>query len=214
MAGDNYSRYGPKKSAPPTTKKAKRAKKAETKDLIPGSAEAEDAGLAATQRTEAARLAQIVNLLIGGYSLAQIGIATGMTADEVDRLIQADGARYVRNQPQLRVFMRNWLSSRYTALLDSTFSHATDDNDPKQLEYQDRVLRTLDSLRKLHGVDVPTQTEIKIEAAPENVEAMVRALSASRGQGYDMEVFDVEVEEVDSEVEADGEDFGSEDRTA
>lgn len=167
----------------------------------------------------AARLAQVVNLHIAGYSLADIGKAIGASADEVDRMLSADAARYVRSQPALRTYVRNWISERYTMLLESDWEWATaaapkpgdptaldEHGRPKPFDYdtklahQDRVLRVLDSMRKLHGADAPTQTEVKVEAAPEAVEKLVNSLAAASGLGYDDTIFDVEV--VEDAVEA------------
>lgn len=150
----------------------------------------------ALEKAKAQQLAQIVNLHIAGYSLAQIGQAIGATADEVDRMLATDTARYVRSQPALRVFVRNYVSEKYTALLESVWDQAVDKTHPRQLENQDRAVRLLDSMRKLHGADAPVQTEITVDAAPEAVEKMVAALSASQGLGYDADIFDV----VDAEV--------------
>lgn len=150
----------------------------------------------ALEKVNAQRLAQIVNLMIAGYSLTDIGNQIGATADEVDRLLQRDMSRYVRSQPALRVYVRNYLSSRYTELLDSVYDQATDRNGPNQLEYYDRALRTLKEMGDLHGAKAPVQTEVKVDAAPEAVEKMVQAISQAQGVGYDDSIFDV----VDAEV--------------
>lgn len=148
------------------------------------------------ERAKAQRLAQVVNLHIAGFSLAQIGDAIGASADEVDQMLASDAARYVRSQPALRTYVRNWISQRYTKMLDADWEQATDKGHPHKLEHQDRVLRILDSMRKLHGADAPVQTEVKIDAAPEAVERLVSQLAASQGLGYDDSVFDV----VDAEL--------------
>jgi hypothetical protein len=150
----------------------------------------------ALARTEAQRLAQIVNLQIAGYSLADIGAQIGASADEVDRLLQRDAQRYVRNQPALRVYVRNWISARYSAMLEADWEEASDKSSPKKLETQDRVMRILDRMAKLHGADAPVQTEVKVDAAPEAVEKLVQVLAAQSGHGYDASVFDI----VDAEV--------------
>lgn len=139
----------------------------------------------------AAMLAQIVNLHIAGYTFEQIGQAVGVSADEIDRLIHTNATQYIKNQPQLRVFVRNWVSAKYTQLIEANWDKATDPDSALKLENQDRVIRVLDSMRKLHGADAPTQTEIKVEAAPEAVEKMVQALAAGQGLGYDTGIFDV-----------------------
>lgn len=147
-------------------------------------------------QTQAQRLAQIVNLHIAGYSLADIGEAIGATESEVDRLLTQDAARYVRSQPALRTYVRNFISSKYTSLLEAVWDEATDKTHIHKLENQDRALRILDRMAKLHGADAPTQTEVTVEAAPEAVEKLVNALAATHGLGYDVDVFDV----VDGEV--------------
>lgn len=146
-----------------------------------------------------ARLAQIVNLHIAGFSLAQIGESIGASAEEVDRMLSQDAARYVRNQPALRTYVRNWISDRYMKMIEADWDQATDAHNPHKLEHQDRVDRFLKSMAKLHGADAPTQSEVKIEAAPEAVESLVNALAAGQGLGYDDTIFDV----VDAEVISD-----------
>lgn len=149
----------------------------------------------------AVRLAQIVNLHIAGYSLTQIGASVGATAEEIDRLLQQDTARYVRSQPALRTYVRNWVSRRYLKMIEADWSAASDAGHTDKLEHQDRVMRMLDRMAKLHGAEAPTQTEVKVDAAPEAVEKLVAALAAGRGLGYDESVFDVpENDIVDAEV--------------
>ena len=182
-------------------KKKTRKKKGATPAKVPGqgartAAAKKRAADQALEKANAARLAQIVNLMIAGMSLADIGASIGASAEEVDRLLQRDAARYVRNQPQLRVYVRNWISERYTKMLDADWDQATDPNGKDKLEHQDRVFRILDGMRKLHGADAPTQTEVTVDAAPEAVEKLVQALSEQSGLGFDTSIFDV----VDAEV--------------
>lgn len=151
----------------------------------------------------AKRLAQIVNLHIGGYTLAQIGAAIGATEAEVDRMINAETARYVKNQPALRTFVRNFLSEKYLGLLDATFDQAKDKTHPKQLEYVDRVNKVLAQMGRLHGAEAPTQAEVKVESAPEAVEAVVRAIAAASGRGYDTDIFDLDEDDIhEAQVQA------------
>lgn len=142
------------------------------------------------ERDNAVRLAQIVNLQIAGYSLAEIGIQIGATPEEVDRMLTQDATRYVRTQPALRTYVRNYISGKYTKLLDAVWEEATDKNNPKKLDNQDRALRILKEMQNLHGAAAPVQTEIKIETAPEAVEKLVTALSRAQGYGYDDDIFD------------------------
>lgn len=143
------------------------------------------------QKQRAAQLAQIVNLHIAGFSLADIGASIGATAEEVDRMLQEDTARYVRTQPALRTYVRNYLSGKINELIAADWEEATDRDHPSKLENQDRVLRMIDRLAKLHGADAPVQSEVKVEAQPEAVEKMVEVLSRAQGVMYDDSVFDI-----------------------
>lgn len=153
------------------------------------------------ERAKAQQLAQIVNLHIAGYSLSQIGAQTGYTAQEIDDMLARDAARYVRSQPALRVYVRNWISERYQKMIEADWETAVDKQSPARLENQDRVIRLLNQMSKLHGAEAPVQTEVKIETAPEDVDKMVQRLSAAQGMGYDMAVFD---DIVDAEVVSEG----------
>lgn len=156
---------------------------------------AEEQQLAAAAKANAVQLAQIVNLHIAGFSLAEIGAQIGATADEVDRMIQSDAARYVRNQPALRTYVRNWISSKYMTMIEANWDIAKDKNHVARLENQDRVDRFLRSMAKLHGADAPVQSEVKVDAAPEAVERLVNALAGAQGLGYDEDIFDADVVE-------------------
>ena len=142
------------------------------------------------------RLAQVANLMIAGHTFESIGAAIGATPTEVERMMTQDMARYVRTQPALRVFVRNFLGEKYTKLLEAVWDEATDRAHPQKLDNQVAAVRILERMGKLHGADMPTQSEIKVESAPEAVEKLVQALSASQGLGYDVNIFDV----VDGEV--------------
>lgn len=151
-------------------------------------------------KARAAQLAQIVNLHIAGYSLTDIGVSIGATADEVDRLLASETQRYVRSQPALRTYVRNWISEKYTKMIEADWDEATDKTHPEKLDNQDRVMRMLDKMGRLHGADAPIQSEVKVDAAPEAVERLVGALAAASGMGYDVNVFDVVADVVDGEV--------------
>lgn len=151
--------------------------------------------------TRAARLAQIVNLHIGGFSLADIGASIGASAEEVDRILSADTARYIKSQPALRTYVRNWVSERYMKMIEADWKQATDPAANDKLEHQDRVTRLLKEMANLHGANAPTQAEVKIDAAPETVDRMVAALAAGQGLGYDTDVFDIPAEDIHEAVE-------------
>lgn len=192
------------KQSPPTKQPLQRSLKAQQRAEARAAERAQKALLAQAQtkaQEQAAQLAQIVNLHIAGYSLAQIGASIGATADEVDRLLTTETARYVRSQPALRTYVRNWASEKYTQLLDAVWAEATDRNHPEKLENQDRAVKIIDRMVKLHGAEAPVQSEIKVEAAPEAVEKLVSALAAGQGLDYDLSVFDGDV--VDAEVISD-----------
>lgn len=179
--------------AVPLVRPAKQTKKQAEKQAADALG-AEQSELAKAEQTQAqasaARLAQIVNLHIAGHSLSAIGAAIGASAEEVDRMLATDAQRYIRSQPALRTYVRNWVSERYTKMLEADWDQATDAGHREKLEHQDRVFRILDGMRKLHGADAPTQTEVSIEAAPEAVEKLVSLLAANQGLGYDVDVFD------------------------
>lgn len=163
---------------------------------------AADAAAKQMLQTQAAQLAQIVNLHIAGYSLAQIGATIGASEDEVNRLLMRETQRYVKSQPALRTYVRNFVSGKYSELLESVWDQAVDKTHKTQLEHQDRALRILDRMARLHGAEAPVQTEVKVEAAPEAVERLVSALAAGQGLGYDVDIFDVEyTEDVHEAVE-------------
>lgn len=191
----------PKKNALPVARTEKQIKAAEAR-AEKARQEKELAEAQSVAKQNAARLAQVVNLHIAGYSLAEIGASIGATADDVDRMLQNDTARYVRTQPALRTYVRNYVSGRYTKLLEAVWDEATDKHHPSKLENQDRALRILDRMAKLHGADAPVQAEVKVEANPEAVENMVKLLSAAKGVDYDLDVFDDVIDEdvIDAEV--------------
>lgn len=192
-----------KGSAVPLARTPKQvAAQAKRREKARAEKELADAETAAKQ--QAARLAQIVNLHIAGFSLADIGASIGASADEVDRMLQNDAARYVRTQPALRTYVRNWISKHYAEMLEADLPAAKDQGHPAKLENQDRAMRILDRMAKLHGADAPTQTEVKIEAQPEAVENMVKMLAAGRGLAYADDVFDEPLDVVDAEVIEDG----------
>ncbi len=165
---------------------------------------AEEARVLALAQTaaqaQAARLAQIVNLHIAGYSLADIGAQIGATEAEVDRMLANETARYVRNQPALRTYVRNYISGKYAGMLEAVYDQATDKNHGSQLEYFDRAQRVLAQMGRLHGAEAPTQTEVKVESAPEAVDALVKRIAAAQGSGYDVDIFDVDEDDIHEAV--------------
>lgn len=179
------------------------AKKKNAKPLVRTETQTAKASLAAAQsRTnqQAAQLAQIVNLHIAGFSLAQIGAQIGATADEVDRMLSTEAARYVRNQPQLRTYVRNFISAKYMGLLDAVYPQAIDTKRSDQLEYVDRSQRILAQMGRLHGAEAPTQSEVKVEATPEAVDRIVQAIASGQGLGYDTDIFDIDPADIHEAV--------------
>lgn len=191
----------PKKGAKPLTRTPKQRAAAEAAEEK-AAAEVELAAATSAAAQQAAVLAQIVNLHIAGHSLSAIGAAIGATADEVDRMLSTETQRYVRNQPALRTYVRNFISSKYSEMLESVFPQATDPSRKDQLEYFDRAQRVLAQMGRLHGAEAPTQTEVKVEAKPESVEKMVAALASGQGLGYDPDVFDLDEDDVHEIVES------------
>lgn len=190
-----------------TTKQAKAAaKRAEKKAEADALAVQMDA-----KKAQAAQLAQVVNLHIAGYSFAEIGLSIGASADEIERWLNNETARYVRTQPALRTYVRNYVSGKYTELLDNVWDRATDDTHDENLDAHDRATRILDRMARLHGAEAPIQKEVKVENSPEMVSKMVEALAAATGRGYSAEIFDYTdptdvdpVDVVETTVGADG----------
>lgn len=145
---------------------------------------------AAAERSK--QLAQIVNLYIGGYSFADIGAAIGATEAEVDRMINSETSRFVKNQPALRTFVRNFVSEKYLGLLEATYAQATDVSRDDQLDYVAAANKVLAQMGRLHGAEAPTQSEVKVETAPEVVDNLVRKIAAAQGRDYDANIFDLD----------------------
>ena len=156
------------------------------------------------QKARAAQLAQIVNLMIGGYSLTDVAASIGATVPEVERMLAEETQAYVRTQPALRTYVRNYVSGKYSELLEAVIHEATDRKHGQKLENSLQAVRILERMARLHGADAPTQSEVKIEAAPEAVDRIVKALAAQEGLGYDESIFDdpdiIDVEVVEDAV--------------
>lgn len=184
------TQQGGKGKALPVKRTKKQKQAIEQREL--GAKAAEEADKAQTEAmAEAAMLAQMVNLVIAGYSFERIGAATGMTADEVERTFNEKSARYVRTQPSLRAFVRNYVSGKYTELLDAVWTEATDRNHKEKLDNQDRALRILKEMTNLHGAAAPTQAEVKIEQTNDAVDRLVQVMAAQQGKAYDPTIFDI-----------------------
>lgn len=154
------------------------------------------------EKAAAQRLAQIVNLHIGGMSLAEIGAEIGATADEVDRMLQNDAQRYVRSQPALRVYVRNFVSKHYADMLEVNLPIALDPTHAEKLDHQDRNIKILDKMARLHGAEAPIQSEVKVEQAPEAIDRIVAALASQGGLStYDADVFDLDEDDVTEVIE-------------
>jgi transposase len=141
----------------------------------------------AVQRNQAeanaAQLAQVVNLVIAGHSFESIGASIGASASDIEQMVSQGAERYVRTQPALRTWVRNWISAKYTAMIDADWDQASDPDHPEKLEHQDRVMRMLPNMARLHGAEAPTQSEVKVEHSHDAVENLVRKLSEQQGTG-------------------------------
>lgn len=185
-----------KGKAQPLVRSAKQAAAAKK------AAEAKEADdLRQVDKAAAQQLAQIVNLRIGGHSYASIGAAIGKSADEVEQMVTNSAGAYVRTQPALRVFVRNFISEKYSGMLDATYPQAVDTTRPDQLDYVSSVQKTLKDMAALHGANAPLQSEVTVEASDETVEALVASLAKTRGLSYDYDVFDADdVDEVMDDI--------------
>lgn len=160
----------------------------------------------AVQRTkaksDAAQLAQVVNLVIAGHTFEDIAESIGSSAAEVETMVTNGAGRYVRTQPALRVWVRNWINAKYTEMIDANWDVASDPNHPDKLDNQHAVIKMLTGMERLHGAAAPTQSEVKVEHSHDAVELLVRRLSEQQGQGYDVSIFDDD-DTVDAEVISD-----------
>ncbi len=145
---------------------------------------------------QAALVAQMANLIISGHTFAEIGAAIGATADEVEKILNAETARYVRTQPALRKWVRNWISGKYSEMIEANWDHAISPTSAERLENQDRVIKMLTAMERLHGAAAPTQSEVKVDATPELVQKVVDKLAAATGGGYDVDIFDVDEDDI------------------
>jgi hypothetical protein len=160
--------------------------------------EREDLAVQQTRAKErAAQLAQVANLMIAGHSIESIAAGIGATTDEVEKMIIDGSARFVRTQPALRAWVRSWISEKYTTMIAADWAAASDVDHPDKLDNQDRVMRMLKAMGTLHGAEAPTQSEVKVEHAPEAVERLVQAMLDKQGQGYDVDIFDDDVVEAE-----------------
>lgn len=156
-----------------------------------------DAHAAQTADVVAAqRAAQVANLLIAGYSYEEIGASIGATAQEVEKMLTGDVARYIRTQPALRQWTRRWLSGKMTGLLEAVYDQAVDPTHRDQLAYHDRARATLKDLAKLHGAEAPTQVEVEMPNVTDAVQQVLDKVAASQGLAYDVDVFDLDPEDI------------------
>lgn len=155
---------------------------------------------AAALHSRAQMLAQIVNLHIAGYSLGAIAASIGATEAEVERMLANETQAYVRTQPALRTYVRNYVSGKYTQLLEAVWDEATDKGHKEKLENSAQALRILKEMANVHGAAAPTQTEVKVEAAPEAVDRLVKVISAQQGLDYDTDIFDIPAEDIHEAV--------------
>lgn len=153
-------------------------------------------------KAAAQQLAQMVNLVIAGHSLAAIGASIGKSADEVEQMLVRESGRYIRTQPALRAYARSLISEKTAGLLEATYDQAIDTKRPDQLDYVASVQKTLRDLARLHGADAPTQTEVTVGASDETVEALVATLAQGKGLAYNDDVFDLDPDDVEEIVEA------------
>lgn len=152
---------------------------------------------------DAAQLAQIANLVISGMTFEQIGNSIGATADEVERMLDNGAERFIRNQPSLRVFTRNYVTKKYSELLSASWAMATDATHVDFLAAQNSAIKVLERMARLHGAEAPTQTEVAVTHAPETVEKMVERLAKKSGLAYDIDIFSdltIDLDVVDAEL--------------
>lgn len=184
----------PKNKGPATALKRSAAQKKASAAAV-ARQEAQD--LRELDKAAAQQLAQIVNLTIAGHSYAAIGASIGKSADEIEQMLTQSAGAYIRTQPALRVYVRNFINEKMTGLLDAVYTEATTPGHKEKLEHSAQALRILKEMAHLNGAAAPVQSEVKIEASDETVEALVASLSQGKGLSYDTDVFDLDEADVE-----------------
>ena len=129
--------------------------------------------------TEAARddrRQRAIQMRIAGATFTDIGKALGITKSRAHALVRSELADMAANRADSRESLRTLMGERYNAILkrlwmDSGLVRRQDGSTDLRVDVVDRILRVMDSMVKLHGVEAVTQAE---------EEALVLRASGSR----------------------------------
>lgn len=129
--------------------------------------------------TEAARddrRQRAIQMRIAGATFTDIGKALGITRQRAHTLVRTELADMAANRADGRESLRTLMGERYNAILkrlwmDSGLVRRQDGSTDLRVDVVDRILRVMESMVKLHGVEAVTQAE---------EEALVLRASGSR----------------------------------
>lgn len=129
--------------------------------------------------TEAARddrRQRAIQMRIAGATFTDIGKALGITRQRAHTLVRTELADMAANRADGREALRTLMGERYNAILkrlwmDSGLVRRQDGSTDLRVDVVDRILRVMESMVKLHGVEAVTQAE---------EEALVLRASGSR----------------------------------
>jgi len=123
---------------------------------------------------EARTIAHVINLQIAGWTLDEIATHMELPREMLVSALIAHQKRFVKNQADLREYMRGLAGDRLDALLKAVWADATNPESPRQFPAQDRALKNIESQRKLWGLDAPNQVEISHKPTDEAVADLVQ----------------------------------------
>lgn len=129
--------------------------------------------------TEAARddrRNRAIQMRIAGATFSDIGKALGITRSRAHALVRAELADMAANRVESRESLRTLMGERYNALLkrlwmESGVVRKADGSSELRVDVVDRILRVMESMTRLHGIEAVTQAE---------EEALVLRASGSR----------------------------------
>jgi hypothetical protein len=129
--------------------------------------------------TEAARddrRQRAIQMRIAGATFTDIGKALGITKSRAHALVRSELADMAANRADSRESLRTLMGERYNAILkrlwmESGVVRRQDGSTDLRVDVIDRILRVMESMTRLHGVEAVTQAE---------EEALVLRASGSR----------------------------------
>lgn len=105
-----------------------------------------------------------IQLRIAGATFLDIGKAMGISRQRAQAIVQTELAQMASTRSDSREALRTLTGERYSAILkrlwmDSGMVRRQNGNADLRLDVVDRVMRVMDSMVKLHGIEAITQAE-------------------------------------------------------